>query len=53
MSTAKEHDFNMSKDMVLNSAYLKEGDYLLEDRGFLDIEMLKKLNKKNLYYYSS
>lgn len=48
ISTAKEHDFNMSKDMVLNSAYLKEGDYLLEDRGFLDIEMFKKLNKKRI-----
>lgn len=48
MSTAKEHDFQMSKDMVSNSKYLKEGDYLLEDRGFLDIDIFKELNKKKI-----
>lgn len=48
MSTAKEHDFNMSKEMILKSTYLKEGDYLLEDRGFLDIDHFKKLNKKKI-----
>lgn len=48
MSTAKEHDVLMSKDMILNSPYLKQGDYLLEDRGFLDIEIFKKLNKKEI-----
>lgn len=49
MSTAKEHDFSMSKDSILNSKYLKEGDYLLEDRGFLDIDQFKKLNKKGIF----
>lgn len=48
MSTAKDHDFQMSKDMVSNSKYLKEGDYLLEDRGFLDIDLFKELNKKKI-----
>ena len=48
MSTAKTHDFNMSKDMILNSSYLKEGDYLLEDRGFLDIDLFKELNRKGI-----
>lgn len=48
MSTAKDHDFQMSKDMVSNSKYLKKGDYLLEDRGFLDIDLFKELNKKKI-----
>lgn len=48
MSTAKEHDFTMSKEMILNSNYLKKGDYLLEDRGFLDVELFRELNKKGI-----
>ncbi len=49
MSTAKDHDFKMSKDMIIKSKYLKEGDYLLEDRGFLDIDLFKELNGKGIY----
>ena len=48
MNTAKEHDFTMSKEMILNSGYLKKGDYLLEDRGFLDVEQFRELNKKGI-----
>ena len=48
MNTAKEHDFSMSKDMISNSDYLKKGDYLLEDRGFLDIDFFKLLNQKGI-----
>lgn len=48
MSSAKDNDFKMSKDFVLNSKYLKPGDYLLEDRGFLDIEQIKELNQKEI-----
>lgn len=48
MSTAKTHDFQMSKDMISNSKYLKSGDYLLEDRGFLDLSMFKELDKKEI-----
>lgn len=48
ISTAKTHDFNMSEDMILNSKYLKPNDYLLMDRGFLDIVFFKKLNKKGI-----
>lgn len=48
MSTAKTNDFEMSKEMIKNSKYLKAGDYLLEDRGFLDIQMLKYLHKKGI-----
>lgn len=49
MSTAKKHDLTMSTDMILNSNYLKPGDYLTEDRGFLDISLLKKLDKKKIF----
>ena len=49
MSTAKDHDFKMSKDMIIKSKYLKKGDYLLEDRGFLDIDLFKVLNKQGIY----
>ena len=48
MSTAKTHDLTMSKDMILNSEYLKSGDYLLMDRGFLDIDFFKELTKKGI-----
>jgi len=48
MSSAKDNDFKMSKDFVLNSKYLKPGDYLLEDRVFLDIGQIKELNQKEI-----
>lgn len=48
MDTASTHDFKMTEKMILNSEYLKKGDYLLEDRGFLDIYLFKKLNKKKI-----
>ncbi len=48
MSTAKKHDLEMSDEMILNSEYLKEGDYLLKDRGFLDIEIFRKLIKRGI-----
>lgn len=49
MSTAKTHDFEMSKKMIQNSEYLKSGDYLLEDRGFLDISMIKHFHNKKVF----
>lgn len=48
MNTAKTHDLEMSRDFVLNSENLKENDYLLMDRGFLDIDFFKELNKKKI-----
>ena len=48
MSTAKNHDLDMSKEMIINTKYLKEGDYLLEDRGFLDILTFRKLVGKKI-----
>lgn len=49
MSTAKTHDFSMSDDMIRNSTYLKSGDFLLEDRGFIDLDQFKFLNKKGVF----
>ncbi|MGN0993225.1 MAG: transposase [Bacilli bacterium] len=49
MSTARDHDFGMSEDMIRNSSHLKFGDFLLEDRGFIDIELFKFLNKKGVF----
>lgn len=49
MSTAKDHDFDMSVNMIKETSYLKSGDFLLEDRGFLDIELFKFLNNKGVY----
>lgn len=48
MDTASTHDFKMTEKKILKSEYLKKGDYLLEDRGFLDIDLFKKLNKKGI-----
>lgn len=48
MSTAKTHDLEMSHDMIVKSKYLKEGDYLLEDKGFLDITTFRELNDKRI-----
>mgnify|MGYP004468056821 FL=1 len=49
MDTAKTNDFKMTKEFILNTPYLKKGDYLLEDRGFIDLETIIGLNKKELY----
>lgn len=49
MSTAKTHDLEMSKEMIMNTEYLKKGDYLLEDRGFLDILILRHLHNKGVF----
>ena len=48
MNTAKPHDLKMSKNMILESEYLKPGDDLIEDRGFLDIEIIREILKKGV-----
>ena len=48
MSTAKTHDLEMSREMILNSKYLKPGDYFMEDRCFIDLEMFRALTKKGI-----
>lgn len=48
MSTASDHDLKMSREKVINSKYLQPGHFLLEDRGFLDLDTFRKLDKKNI-----
>lgn len=48
MSTASDHDLKMSKEKVINSKHLKPGHYLLEDRGFLDLDTFRSLVKKKI-----
>lgn len=48
MGTASINDAKLVKDWIVKSEYLKPGDYLLEDRGFLDIDVFKKLNNKGI-----
>lgn len=48
MSTAKDHDVNMIDEMLRNSKYFKSDDFVMLDRGFLDIELFKSLTKKGL-----
>jgi len=48
MDTAKVNDFKMTSEFILNTSYLKEGDYLLEDRGFIDLETIVSLNEKGI-----
>ncbi len=48
MSTASDHDCKMSENHILNSPYIKSGDYLLYDRGFLNIDNFIKLNQKGI-----
>jgi len=40
------HDFELTKEMLLTTPNLKPGDILINDRGFLDREMLNTLKTK-------
>jgi hypothetical protein len=40
------HDLRLSREMIENSQALKEGDILINDRGFLSREMVNKLKKE-------
>lgn len=42
----KAHDLNLTKDMVMNSKVFKDGDILINDRGFLDRELINHLKNK-------
>ncbi len=44
--TASVHDLELSKDILLNSSCLKEGDILIMDRGFISREMMKYLKEQ-------
>lgn len=41
--TIKTHDLEISREMIMNSAMLKPGDILINDRGFLSREVLNEL----------
>ena len=40
------HDQTLCKELLMTSPYLKPGDMVIEDRGFLDGETITKLKKK-------
>jgi hypothetical protein len=44
--TIKTHDMKLCRDMILVSPMLKEGDILVNDRGFLSREMLNELKTR-------
>jgi len=44
--TLKEHDLELSREMVLNSPMLKPGDILINDRGFLSRDVMNELKTR-------
>jgi hypothetical protein len=42
----KDHDLELSREMILNSPMLKAGDSLINDRGFLSRDMLNELKTR-------
>jgi hypothetical protein len=46
--TIKDHDLEVSRDMILNSPMLKPMDILINDRGFLSRDMLNELKTRRL-----
>ena len=42
----KTHDLELSRNMVINTPIFKPGDILIEDRGFLDRELINYLKKE-------
>lgn len=44
----KEHDLTFSKKLLTESKWLKKGNTLLIDRGFIDHELLRTLNEKGV-----
>ena len=46
LGTIKEHDMELSREMILGSPMLKPGDMLINDRGFLSRNVLNELKTK-------
>ena len=44
--TLKEHDLELSREMILGSPMLKPGDILINDRGFLSREVMNELKAR-------
>lgn len=43
LGSIKQHDLELSRDMILKSKVLKRGDILINDRGFISRELLNTL----------
>ena len=43
LGSLKQHDLELSRDMILKSKMLKPGDILINDRGFISREVLNQL----------
>lgn len=46
--TISDNDLSLVRDEILEYPNLKEGDYLIADRGFCDIKFVKSLHKKGI-----
>lgn len=46
--TISDNDLTLTREKVLEYPNLKDGDYLIADRGFVDIKFIKNLVKKNI-----
>lgn len=42
----KTHDLTLTKDMIMNSKFFKNGDILINDRGFLDRELINYMKNE-------
>lgn len=46
MGSIKQHDLELSRDMVLKCKMLKPGDLLINDRGFISREVINQLKRE-------
>ncbi|NLZ53417.1 MAG: transposase [Thermoanaerobacteraceae bacterium] len=46
LGSIKQHDLELSRDMILKSKVLKAGDILINDRGFISRELLNQLKRE-------
>jgi len=46
LGSIKQHDLELSREMILKSKILKPGDILINDRGFISRELLNELKGK-------
>ncbi|WP_073194348.1 hypothetical protein [Caloranaerobacter azorensis] len=47
IGSMKIHDLELCRDLILKSKVLKEGDILINDRGFISREIVNKLKKES------
>lgn len=48
IDSANIHDLELTKEMIKNSKHLKPDDFLLMDRGFIDLDFIKSLYTKGI-----